>query len=135
MDQTRYPSKNWDFKSRFSFESNSITVNSNTITLSSIQCILNSLLNGRCTFIFTTLLMHAITPTSLLIHPSTSVNVHLPISALPVHKIILTIPTNTSYFCVQPSQQSTPKTFSTTQPFSQFRLYQGTRELRSRAAI
>ena len=159
------PIKNWDFKGRFSFESNSITlsklantVNSNTITLSSIQCMLNSLLNRRCTFIFTPLLMHAISPTSLLIHPSTSVNVDLPISALPVHKIILTIPTNTSFLytsaifhfpifaynhpnslhrkhfpylshlansgCIKG-----PGSIGVLQPFSQFRLHQGTSEL------
>ena len=35
----------------------------------------------------------------------------------------------TPYFCVLPSQQSTPKMFSPPQPFSQFRLRQGIREL------
>ena len=35
------------------------------------------------------------------------------------------------FFCVKPSQRSTPKIFSLPQPFSQFRLYQGTRELGS----
>ena len=34
-------------------------------------------------------------------------------------------------FCIQPSQQSTQKIFSLLQPFSQFKLRQGTRELRS----
>ena len=35
------------------------------------------------------------------------------------------------YFRVEPSQQSTPKIFSLSQPLSQFRLRQWTRELRS----
>ena len=33
------------------------------------------------------------------------------------------------YFCVQPSQQSTPKMFSLTQPFNEFRLRKRTKEL------
>ena len=33
------------------------------------------------------------------------------------------------YFCVLPSQQSTPKIFSPPHPFSQFRLHQGIKEL------
>ena len=33
------------------------------------------------------------------------------------------------YFCMQPSQQSTPKIFSLHQPFNQFKLHQGTKEL------
>ena len=37
----------------------------------------------------------------------------------------------TSLFCLQPSQQSTPKIFSLSQSFSQFRLREGTRELGS----
>ena len=71
---------------------------------------------------------------------STSFNFHLPIPPLLLNKIIPTIPTNipflcTStlflppYFCVQTSQQSTPKIFSLPQPFSQFRLRQGTKDL------
>ena len=33
------------------------------------------------------------------------------------------------YFCVRPSQQSTPKMFSVTQPFNEFRLRKRTKEL------
>ena len=75
------------------------------------------------------------------IHSSTSFNFYLPIPPLLVHKIILTIPTNSlslylsSFlpfsFYVQPSQQSAPKIISLSQLFSQFRLSQGTRELGS----
>ena len=76
------------------------------------------------------------------IRSSNSVNFHLPKSPLLVHKIILAIPTNTFFFytsailqqlifCVQPSQQFTPKIFSLFQPFSKFRLRQETRELGS----
>ena len=55
------------------------------------------------------------------IRSSTSVNCYLPIPPLLVHKLILTIPTNSSFlytspifdcFCVLPSQQSTRKIFS-----------------------
>ena len=53
---------------------------------------------------------------------STSVNFHLPPLTLLVHKIILIIPTVTSFLyiflCVQPSQQCTPKIFFLTQLFS-----------------
>ena len=65
------------------------------------------------------------------IHSSTSVNFHLPIPFLLFNKPTLTIPSNISppYICAQPSQQSTPKIFSQPQPFSQFRLSQGTKEL------
>ena len=71
---------------------------------------------------------------------STSVNFYLAIPPLLVHKIILTIPTPflyTSvvfappYFCEQPFQQSAPKIYFLPQPFSQFRLRQGTRKLGS----
>ena len=73
---------------------------------------------------------------------SALVNFHLPISPLLVHRIILTITTNTPlpiylsnfespHFCAQPSQQSRPKILSLLQPFSQFTLRQGTRDLGS----
>ena len=76
------------------------------------------------------------------IRSSTLVSFYLPIPPSLVHKIIITIPTNTPFlytsatlhpsnFCAQPSQQSAPKAFSLPQPFSQFRLHQGTRELGS----
>ena len=59
---------------------------------------LNSLQNGRFSFIFTILLVHATTPTiSTKILFSTSVNFHLPIPPLCFTKIILTIPTNTPF--------------------------------------
>ena len=72
---------------------------------------------------------------------SSSVNFHLPIPPLLVHKIILTIPNNTPYiclinfappyFCVQLSQQSAQKIFLYFQPICQFRLRQETRKLGS----
>ena len=74
------------------------------------------------------------------IRSSTLVNFYLPIAIWLGLKIILTIPTNTPFvytsailhlFCVQPSQQSLPKIFSLSQPFSKFKLHQGTRELES----
>ena len=77
-------------------------------------------------------------PTKIL--SSISVNFHLYFLHLFFNKIILTIHTNasfpytaavfsTSYFCVQPSQQSTSKMFSLPQPFSQFRMRQRMKEL------
>ena len=44
-------------------------------------------------------------------------------------KICSSIHTPSRYFCMQPSQQSTPKIFSLHQPFNQFKLHQGTKEL------
>ena len=67
-------------------------VNSNS---SSIQSMLNSLQNGKCSFIFTTLLEHTTNDViSTINRSSTSVNFHLPIPPLLVQKIILKIPTN-----------------------------------------
>ena len=66
--------------------------------------------------------------------PPFSVNFHLPIATLLVHKIILAIPTNTSFlynsvifcllFCIHPSLQP----FPLLQPFSLYRLCQGINE-------
>ena len=56
----------------------------------------NSLQNGRCSLIFTTLLSHTTTPT---INPSSSsVNVQDSILLLLVQKIIFTTPNNTLFF-------------------------------------
>ena len=76
---------------------------------------------------------------------STSVNFHLTFPLL-FNKIILTIHFNTPFlytaaffplphFCVQPSQQSTPKMFSLLKPFTQFRLRQRAKELWSLVSI
>ena len=73
---------------------------------------------------------------------STSVNFHLPIPPLLVHKIILTISTNIPFFSASAvfhlplfayNHPNNPhqKIFSLPQPFRQFRLRQGTRELGS----
>ena len=59
---------------------------------------LNSLENGRCSLIFTTPLVHTTTPTIFIKNRfSTSVNFHLPIPLLLVHKIIHTNPINTIF--------------------------------------
>ena len=53
---------------------------------------------GRCSLIFTTSLVHKITPTiSTKTRFSTSINFHLPIPLLFVHRITLTNPINTTY--------------------------------------
>ena len=105
---------------------------------------LNYLQNGRCYFIFTTLLGLCIQPPLQYppkISSSTSVNFHIPIPPFLVHKIIITIPTITPFlyfsaifplfFLCKPSQQSIPKLLSLSQPLSQFGLHQGTKELGS----
>ena len=54
MGQRRYPSKSWAFKSRFSFQ-----FRQQQLYLQySIQSMLNSLQNGRCSLIFTTFFEH-----------------------------------------------------------------------------
>ena len=59
---------------------------------------LNSLENGRCSLIFTAPLVHTTTPTIYIKNRfSTSVNFHLPIPLLIVHKIIYTNPINTMF--------------------------------------
>ena len=111
-----------------------------TTTQSSIQSMQNPLRNGRCSFLFATLIVHTTIPTiSTKIFDSTSVNIHLPISPLIFNKSIRTIPLtlpplyrsnfSPTYFCVQPSEQSTSKIFSVHDLFSQFRLRQRTTEL------
>ena len=58
MDQTRYKSKSWVIKSRFSFN-----VRQHGQQQLYLQyCKLNSLQYNRCSFIFTTLLVHTTTP-------------------------------------------------------------------------
>ena len=90
---------------------------------------MNYLQNGRCSFIITTLLMYSTTPRNSTKNPFLYFSQLSP--PLLFNKTILTIPSNISppYICIQPSQQSTPKIFSQPQPFSQFRLRQGTKEL------
>ena len=67
-------------------------------TLSSIQSMLNSLQNGKCSFIFTTLLVHTTNATisikKLFLYFS---QFSPPIPVLFVHKILLTIPTKISF--------------------------------------
>ena len=103
---------------------------------------LNSLESDKCSFIFTTLLVHTTNATiSTKSRSSTSVSFHYPLWTLLVHKIILAISTDIPFLyisvvfhlpvLVQLSQQSKPKIFSLPQPFRQFRLNQGTNELGS----
>ena len=103
---------------------------------------LNSLESDKCSFIFTTLLVHTTNATiSTKSRSSTSVNFHYPLWTLLVHKIILAISTDIPFLyisvvchlpvLVQLSQQSKPKIFSLHQPFRQFRLNQWTNELGS----
>ena len=101
---------------------------------------LNSLKNGKCSFILTILLVHTTTLTISTKNPFLYFNqLSPPFSTLTCSKHHPYNPHSHSlslylrnfsppYFCVQPSQHSTPKTFSLPQPFSQFRLLQGTKE-------
>ena len=94
MGQTRYPSKSRAFTSGLSFK----VRQRSTATLSSIQNMLHSLQNGRCSFIFITLLVQTtILKFTLKIRSSTPVNFYLHIPPLLVHKIILTIITPFPY--------------------------------------
>ena len=66
-------------------------------SLSLIQSVLNSLQNCRCSSIFTVLLVQYSYPYKL--HQTfSSANFQRPILLLIVHKITLTIPTNTFFF-------------------------------------
>ena len=101
-----------------------------------IQSMLNSLQNGGCLFIITTLLVHTInatissknqffyfsqfSPCTLTCSPN---HLYNPRShSLPLYFNNFSPPS----FCVQTSQQCTPKIFSLPQPFCQFRPDQGT---------
>ena len=96
-----------------------------------MRIVLNSLQIGRCSLIFTALLMHTTTLTI-----STKIFLRLILASLFRPELfiksflqsLLTLPSSvpqhfsTPYFCVQQSVQ----VFSLPQPFSQFRLNQGT---------
>ena len=102
---------------------------------------LNSLQNGRCSFIFITLLVHTNTPynhhgkSALLLQPIFISLFHSQLFTKSSFQFQLTVPFSiprqllTSLFCVLPSQQSTPKILSPPQSFSPFRLRQRIREL------
>ena len=113
-----------------------------TATLSPMQSILNSLQNDRCSFFFTTLLMHITTPYNLY---SKSVPLLWSIFISPFQPYFFTKSPLQSPLTIFPSmpQQFFNSLFLCTtqhcksiiislpQPFSQFRLRQGTRELGS----
>ena len=104
---------------------------------------LNSVQNGKFSFIITALLVYTTTssistknPFLDFTHFFTSLfhSYSFPKSSLQFPlKLSSTIPSNFSppCFCVQLSQQSTPKILSLPYPFSQFRLREGTRKLGS----
>ena len=112
-------------------------------TLYSIQSVLNSMQNGKCSFIITTLLVHRTASSISTENPFLYFSQFLPpystltcsqnhpysshYDSLSLYLSNFSPP----YFCVQPSQQSTPKMLSLPQPFSNFRLCEGTRELGS----
>ena len=69
-----------------------------TAAVSSIQSMLNSLKNDRCSFISQSYLcIQQLLQSATKIRSSTSVNFHLPIPPLLDHKIIFTIRTNTPF--------------------------------------
>ena len=69
-----------------------------TATLYSIQSVLNSMQNSKCSFIITTYLYITLPLQSPpKIRSFTSVNFYLPIPPLLVHKIILTTPNTTPF--------------------------------------
>ena len=104
---------------------------------------LNSLQNGRCSFIFVTLFTqttaHIISTKNLFLYFSQFSPTYLTLTCSQnhpynphQHSLFLYL-RNISplYFHEQPSQQSAPKIVSLPQPFIQFRLRQGTRKLGS----
>ena len=100
---------------------------------------LNTLQNGRYSFISSTLLVHS---TNNLHQKSVllPVNFHLPIPPFLVHKIILTIPNNnpllyTSLFLRRTIPTIYTKNISLPHHFCQFRLCQETRDLGSLFSI
>ena len=110
-----------------------------TTTLCSIQSVLNSMQNSKCSFIITTLLVHNTTSSISTENPFFYFSQFLPpYSTLTCsqnhpynsqyHSFSLYLSNfSPPYFCVQPY----PKMLSLPQPFSHFRLREGTRELRS----
>ena len=118
IGQTSHLSKNWAFKSRFSFKVRQH--GQHRVYLQYKVCwILYKMVSA---FSFSQPYMWIQPPPQSppKISSTTSTNFHLPIPSLLVHKIILTIPTNTPflyisstppYVCVQPSLQSTSKVF------------------------
>ena len=135
MGQTRYPSKS--FKSHFSFKVRQHG-QQNLYLQYKVYWILYKMV-GTSSFSQPYLCMQSLLRSPPQIQCSTSVNFHLPIPPLFVHKIIITIPLTltsslphqffTSLFLRTTSQQSTPKTFFFPQSLTQFRLHQATREL------
>ena len=119
MGPTGYPSKSWVFK---------VTRHDQQ------QLYVEFPTNGKCSFIFTTLLVHATSTSISNKKPFLYLSQFSPpIPHLLVQKILLTIDTNIpflytspsffspSFFCVLPSQQSTPKMFSLPQPKKSWR--------------
>ena len=72
--------------------------NTSATTLPSIKSMLNSLENGRCSFIFTALHLPPL-QSAPKIRTSISVNFLVPISPLFVDKVIFAIPANTPFYC------------------------------------
>ena len=107
-----------------------------TAALSSIQSMLNSLKNDRCSFIFTILFVHTTTPTICNKNPFFYFcQFSPPYSTLTWSQNHLynphqhSLPLHLSHF--SPPNKLHQKIFSLPQPFSQFRLCQGPRELGS----
>ena len=135
MGQTRYPSKS--FKSHFSFKVRQHG-QQNLYLQYKVYWILYKMV-GTSSFSQPYLCMQSLLRSPPQIQCSTSVNFHLPIPPLFVHKIILTIPTNThflstsSIFHLPIFAYNIPtiytKTFFFPQSLIQFRLHQATTEL------
>ena len=104
---------------------------------------LNSLQNGRCSFIFVTLFTqttaHIISTKNLFLYFSQFSPTYFTLTCSQNHpynphkysRFLYLRNISPLYFHEQPSQQSAPKIVSLPQPFIQFRLRQGTRKLGS----
>ena len=95
MGQTRYPSKTWVFKSRFSFKIRQHSLQQPYLQ-HKVWGILYKMVSAP-SFSQPYLCIQPPLQSQPKIWSSTSANFHLPILALLFNKIILTIPTNTRY--------------------------------------
>ena len=90
MHQTRYPSKRWVFKSRFSFKIRQH--GQQQLYIQYKVCWILYKMKGTPSFLQPYLWIQPMLQSPPKIHSSTPVNFHLPIAPLFVPKIILTIP-------------------------------------------
>ena len=132
MSQTRYSSKSWVFKIRFSLKVRQYRKQQFYLQYK-VCWILNKMV-GATSFSTRYLRIQPLLPSPPKIRFSTSVNFHLPIAPLPVFKIIILTITSNTPFLFLPQQFFTSRFLRTilatirtknilpTSPFRQFKL-------------